>query len=215
MGCARNALAGVGCVTLLAVAAVGAYQYRTPLGRLWNRVTGTAVSADTVRTTGRPSERALARALGKGVALTRPDGPDQVTLTADEMASLIDAGLDPAARAAIDSLRVTLDPGRFTLEGRVRTGRLGRDALGPLAGVVDERESLRMSGPATVEVPGRIVWRPDEFQVRSFPFPASLVPKVVNALTGGRDGAVPIAVPTTVDALEIHGDGVVFYRRTD
>ena len=214
MGCARNVLAGVGCVTLVAVGAVGAYQYRAPLGRLVKHVTGNGTAADS-STSGAPSPDALARARAKQAALGRPDGPAQVTITADEMAALVEAGLDPPARAALDSLRVTLMAGRFTLEARVRTDRLGRDVLGPLTGVLDEREPLRMSGPAALEMPGRVAWRPDEFQVREFPFPASLVPRVVDALTGGRGGVVPIVVPETAGAVEIRGDGVIFFRRTD
>jgi len=214
MGCARNVLAGVGCVTLLAVGAVGAYQYRAQLGRLVKQVTGRGASADS-STSGVPSADALARAREKEAAFARPDGPAQVTVTADEMAALVEAGLEAPARAALDSLRVTLTAGRVTLDARVRTGRLGRDVLGPLAGVLDEREPLRMSGPAALEMPGRVAWRPDEIQVREFPFPASLVPRVVDALTGGRGGVVPIVVPETAGAVAIRGDGVIFYRRTD
>jgi len=215
MGCARNVLAGVGCVTLVVVGAVGAWQYRAPLGRLVKHVTGSWSAADTVSTSGASSADALARAREKEAALARPDGPAQVTVTADEMAALVEAGLDPLARAALDSLQVTLTAGRFTLNARVRTDRLGLDVLGPLAGVLDDREPLRMGGPAALEEPGRVAWRPDEFQVREFPFPASLVPRVVDALTGGRGGVVPIVVPETTGAVEIRGDGVIFYRRTD
>jgi hypothetical protein len=215
MGCARNVLAGVGCVTLLAVGAVGAYQYRTPLGRLVKHVVGSWSGADSVRTSGAASADALARAREKEAAFARANGPAQITVTADEMAALVEVGLDPLARAALDSLRVTLTAGRFTLDAWVRTDRLGRDILGPLTGVLEERERLRMSGPAALEEPGRVAWRPDEFRVREFPFPASLVPRVVDALTGGRGGVVPIEVPETAGAVEIRGDGVIFFRRTD
>jgi hypothetical protein len=131
------------------------------------------------------------------------------------MAALVEDGLDPAARAALDSLRVTLSPGRFTLDARVRTDRLGQAVLGPLSGVVKERETLRMSGPAALAGTGAVAWRPDEFQVRGVHFPASLVPKVVDALTGGRGGVVPIPVPPTTGRVSIRGGGVTFYRRTD
>jgi hypothetical protein len=72
-----------------------------------------------------------------------------------------------------------------------------------------------MSGPAALEMRGRVAWRPDEIRVGAFPFPASLVPRVVDALTGGRGGVVPIVVPETAGAVEIRGDGVICYRRTD
>jgi hypothetical protein len=216
MGCARNVLAGIGCLTLLAGAAIVAYQYRAQLTGAVHSVIGdrAAPPADAAGDPGRPSEAALRSARRKEAALARPGGPKSVTVSAAEMAALVEAGLDPVARAALDSLRVTLAPGRFTLEASVRTDRIGRDALGPLAGVLDEREPLRMSGPATVAEPGRVAWRPDSLTVRAFPFPRSLVPRMVNAVTGGRDGVVPIVVPATVRAVEIRGDGVIFHRRT-
>jgi hypothetical protein len=171
MGLIRDTLAGIGCLTVVAAGAVALYQYRTPLGRLAKRTIAQYGEADTVRATGYPSAEALRRARQKEADLTWSGGPSRVTVTADEMAALVHDGLDPAARAALDSLRVTLAPGRFALEARVRTDRLGRDVLGPLSGVLDEWEPLRMSGPASLADTGRVAWRPDEFQVRAFPFP--------------------------------------------
>lgn len=217
MGCLRNALAGVGCLTVLAGGGVAAYQYRAQLVGAVRSITSDrgAPPPDTSASTGVPSARALRSARRKEAAMARDGGPAFVAVTADEMAALVEAGLDPVARAALDSLRVTLSPGRFGLEARVRTARLGREALGPLAGLLAEWEPLRLGGPAAVAEPGRVAWRPDEVQLRAFPFPASVVPRLVDALTGGRDGIVPIAVPPTVGDVRIRGDGVTFYRRTE
>lgn len=217
MSCLRNALAGVGCVTVLAAAGIAGYQYRAQLVGAVRSVTGDrgATRADTAQGVGWPSETALRAARRKEAAMGRARGPAFVVVTADEMAALVAAGLDPLARAALDSLRVILGPGRFALEAQVRTSRLGREALGPLAGVLAEREPLRLAGPAAVAEPGRVAWRPDEVQLRAFPFPASLVPRLVDALTGGRDGIVPLVVPSTVGDVRIRPDGVTFYRRTD
>jgi hypothetical protein len=216
MGCARNVLAGIGCVTLAAGAAFAAYHYRAQLVGAVRSVTGSrGQPPDTTAATGIPSADALRIARRKERSLERADGPDSVTVSADEMAALIVDGLDPLAREALDSLVVTLAPGRFALDARILTTRLGREALGPLAGVLDERERLRMSGPAEVAGRGRVAWRLDSIRLRAFPFPASLVPRLVNAVTGGRDGTVPIVVPATVGDVRIRSDGVTFYRRAN
>jgi hypothetical protein len=60
-----------------------------------------------------------------------------------------------------------------------------------------------------------VAWRLDSIRLRAFPFPASLVPRLVNAVTGGRDGTVPIVVPATVGDVRIRSDGVTFYRRAN
>jgi hypothetical protein len=216
MGCARNVLAGIGCLTLAAGAALVAYQYRAQLVGAVRSVAGSRGEApDTTAASGRPSEGALRSARRKEAGLERAGGPDSVTVTADEMAALIADGLDPLAREALDSIVVTLSPGRFALDARILTTRLGREALGPLAGVLDEREWLRMSGPAVVAGRARVHWRPDSIRVRAFPFPSALVSRLVDAVTGGRGGAVPIVVPATVGDIRIRSDGVTFYRRAD
>jgi hypothetical protein len=216
-GCARNLLASVGCATLLALGAFVAYQYRAPLGKATRGLVGRVLASprDTTRSVGTPTAAAMRSARRAQERMARRDGPDSVVLSASELAALVVDGLDAAARVALDSLTVTLEPERLALAAQVRTDRLGRELLGPLAGVLAPRESLHMAGGAVVEHPGMVAWRPTELSVRDFPFPASLVPRLVDRLTGGHDGSVPIAVPQTVGAVRIRGDGVTFYRRTE
>src|SRR6185503_8309065 len=71
--------------------------------------TGLAQSA------GRASPAALASARSKENAMREDNGPESVTLNADEMASLVEANLDREARRALDSVRVRLGAGRLTL----------------------------------------------------------------------------------------------------
>lgn len=216
-GCVRNVFALIGCMTVVAVGAVLGYQYRAPLGRQVTRLLGRmpGIMADTARAVGVPGAGALRSARGKEARLARADGPAAVVLSADEMAALIADGLNPAASAMLDSLRVELTRGRLALLAAVRTDRLGRELLGPLSGVVAEREPLRMAGPASVAVAGVVAWRPDEVAIRAFPFPASLVGRLVDRLTGGDEGLIPIRVPETVGEIRIAADGVTFYRRTE
>jgi len=216
-GCFRNVLAAVGCATLLVLGGFLAYQYRGPLGRASRSLVARVVpgaARDTTRSIGVPTDAALRAARRVEERMARRGGPDSVVLSAAELAALVADGLDAPARAALDSLAVVLEPDRFTLTAQVRTARLGRELLGPLAGMLAPREPLRMTGGAVLARPGVVAWRPDEIAVRDVPFPAALVPRLVNAITGGTDGSVPLAVPETVGAVRIRGDGVTFYRRT-
>jgi hypothetical protein len=215
-GCLRNAFASVGCATLLVAGGFVAYQYRGPLRGATRTLVARVLpgaGAAAAHSTGVPSDAGLRAARHAEQQMARRDGPDSVVLRAAELASLVADGLDARARAALDSLVVTLEPGRFTLTAQLRTERLGRELLGPLAGVLAPREPLRMTGGAVVARPGVVAWRPEEFVVRDFPFPSALVPRLVNAITGGEDGTVSILVPETVGEVDIHGDGVTFYRR--
>jgi hypothetical protein len=256
-GCFRNALAGVGCLTLLVVGGAVGWRYRAQVAGLYRSFRGpgvtvptpdasvpgpagatmdTAVSsgnpgagtlvpapaparspgpvAESPAPIGRPSDAALRAARGKEGAMERPDGPASVALTAAEMASLIEDGLDPVGRRALDSLEVVLAPDRLELRAALVTSNLG-DLLGPFAAMFRPREPMRASGPARVTRPGVVAWEPDSFVVRAFPFPSELVPALVSRLTGGGGGAVPIRVPETVGDVRIAPGGVTFYRRED
>jgi hypothetical protein len=217
MGCLKNTLAGVGCATLLVIGGVAAYHYRAQIRGLVDSVRGepAAWTADTTETVGRPSERALRSARRAEARMAAPDGPDEVTLSADELAAVIADAMDPVARRVLDSLRVVLAPERFAVEALLRTTGLDRGLLGPLDGILDEWEPVRMAGPAEVVGRGRVGWRPDELSLRAFPFPDALVPRLVNAIMGVQNGAVPIPVPATVGAIRIRADAVVFERRKD
>ena len=65
---------------------------------------------------GRPSTEALASARGKESAIRDAKGPDSVTLTPNEMASLVKANLDLSAKRALDSIRIRLQPGRLAID---------------------------------------------------------------------------------------------------
>jgi hypothetical protein len=215
-GCLRNILTGVGCLTLVILGALAGYHYRAQLRGLVDSFRpGREAAADSAAAPGLATEDALARARRKESWMAARSGPAAVMLTADELAALIRDGLDPVARRSLDSLRVVLARDRFAIEAQLLTAGLERGVLGPLGGMVDAREPVRLAGPAAVTVPGRVGWTPDEIVLRAFPFPASLVPRLVNAIMGVRDGVVPIPIPPTVGDLRIREDGVTFYRRTD
>ncbi|HEX9631612.1 MAG TPA: hypothetical protein VGA02_04025 [Gemmatimonadales bacterium] len=215
-GCLRNILAGVGCLTLVILAGAAGYHYRAQLKGFVDSVRpGRAAVADTLGTTGFASETALERARRKERRMASRSGPATVVLTAEELAALIRDGLDPVARRALDSMRVILTRDRLTIDAQLLTAGLERGLLGPIGDIVDAREPLRIAGPAAVTAPGVVEWTPDEIVLRAFPFPGGLIPRLVNAIMGVRDGVVPLAVPPTVGDLRIREDGVTFYRRTD
>jgi hypothetical protein len=212
-GCFRNFFATVGCLTVLAVLAIGGWTFRDQLGGLYRSVVGVpaAVSSDT--TVGRPSAEALRAAQRKEDEIARSAGPGYVHLSADELASLIKDRLQPAVRESVDSVRVVLSEDRVVLEGQMLLEIFGRDVLGPLADWLGSRQPLRMGGPAVVREPGIVAWECDEFVIRAFPFPPSAVPRLVNRMTGGSDGVFRIAVPATVGEIRVRADGVTLHKR--
>jgi hypothetical protein len=215
-GCIKNFFSGLGCVTFVVILAVVGWVFRAQIGDAYQSVTGTAPPAllgpDSV--VGMPSADALAAAERKESSMLRGDA-GYVRLTADEVASLVEARLDPVAREAIDSLRVILYRDRLALEGHIRLDVFGRELLGPLAGMLDASEPLRMGGTVAVAEPGALAWSCDEFVLLRFPLPQSVIPALVNRLTGGDDGTFHIPVPEPVGDVRLRPDGVTLYRRVE
>lgn len=174
---------------------------------------GFAQTSGNARQVGRPSSAALASALGKQDSMRRPKGPASVTLSADEMASLVQSMLQPQARRALDSVGIRLGTGRLTLIGYLVTAELGSELFGPLASMFQPMEPVWVSGPARATGPGLIAWAPDSFAVRNYMLPQSAIPVLVRRLTGGNDGSIPIAVPPTVSRIRIEPGAVTFSRR--
>jgi hypothetical protein len=215
-GCLKDTLAGVGCLTLLVVGSIVGWHYRAQIAGAYRSLRGgdrPAAASDSAPSTGRPSPAALDSARRKWNDMAKRDGPVSVTLSADELASLVAQSLGPAGRAAVDSIQVTLSEDRFTLRALLKLELLGKGLRGPVAGALGEREPISVSGPAHVAAVGAVAWQPDSFAIRSFPLPQSAVPLLVNKLTGRPDGVVAIPVPVTVGDLHIRPRGVTFYRR--
>ncbi len=218
-GYIKNMLASIGCLTVFVLVGFVAWEYRGHVGRAVRSTlqgeeqTGSALPQEP--TVGTPSPRSLESAERKERDVGRRGGPASVRLTADEMASIIQDRLDPEAKRALDSLRVTLEEGRFTLDGQVLLEVFSQEMLGPWAQFLGGRQPLRVGGPVALRDTGILAWSADEFVIGPFPFPQSAIPSLVNHLTGGSDGALIIPVPETVGDVHVGPGGVTFYRRVD
>ena len=166
----------------------------------------------TAQAVGRASPAALASARTKENSMRQVSGPESVTLSPDEMASLVEANLDAQARRTIDSIRIRLQPGRLMLQAVIVTAAIG-DVLGPMSMMLDSTEPLAVAGPARAMKAGLITWEPDSVVIRSFSFPQAAIPRLVSRLTGTADGSIPIAVPPNVRTIWITPSGVTFSRK--
>ncbi|HET7248789.1 MAG TPA: hypothetical protein VFI79_03015 [Gemmatimonadales bacterium] len=203
---------------LLLMGVAAAYWYRQPIGRAFDRLVGrrdTAlpkVSPDSG--TGAPTPAALASAQRKLASLAAPRGPDSVVLTPNEMASLVGNGIDWTVRKTFDSLRIELSEGSIAVNARLDTRLIPQDALGPLRGLLAEREPIRIAGPLRIARPGVARWTVQSIALRGFPFPPPAV-KALARQTAGADstGSVALQVDPAVAQLTIHPTGVVLYRK--
>ncbi len=202
---------------LLLLLVAAAWWYRAPLKNTFDRLVGrrdTALPAVRDTNVGAPTPTALADASGKLSALGRRGGPDSVLLTPNEMAALIGTGIDWTVRKTFDSLRVELSEGSLAVHARLDTKLIPPTALGPLRGLLAEREPIRIAGPLAIARPGTARWTVREISLRGFPFPPPAVKSLARQTAGAdANGAVAIDVDRAIADVAVHPTGVVLYRR--
>jgi hypothetical protein len=215
-GCLRG-LVRLFLFALLLLLVAAAWWYRAPLKETFDRLVGRRDTAlPEVRDTnvGAPTPTALADASGKLSALGRRGGPDSVRLTPNEMAALIGTGIDWTVRKTFDSLRVELLEGALAVHARLDTKLIPPNALGPLRGLLAEREPIRIAGPLAIARPGTARWTVREISLRGFPFPTPAVQALARQTAGAdANGAVAIGVDRAIADVAVHPTGVVLYRR--
>ena len=212
MGCLTAPFKVLGCLGLVALLVIG-WLYRDRVlregHRVLDRIEAPAPAAAASR--GRPGSRALAAARSKIDSLNGW-GADSVVLTATEVASLMGSDLAPAFRRELDSLQVELLPGEVRVHARLRTARLPRELVGPLAAALQPHEPVQATGPLRVTGPGTGEWAIRSFQIRDIPVPASAVPRLVaRALDDPRRETVPWTVPRGIRDIRIRPGGATLY----
>jgi hypothetical protein len=214
-GCLKG-VARLVAVALIVIALLVAWWFRDPIlaaGAKWFGPKRTALPPVADTAVGAPTPSAVASSNTKLTGLARP-AADSVILTANEMASMIGAGLDWRVRRTFDSLRVELLDGRFAVHARLDTRQVPQDALGPFAFMVREREPIRLAGPLTVVRPGHGQWTLEEISIRGFPFPRAMVKNLAQRMAGADStGALPVPLPPEVRDIVIKPTGVIVYKR--
>lgn len=210
-GLLRLALVGVALVVALV-----AWWFREPILRTaahWFGPRSTALPPVADTSVGAPTPKALTSSQTKMDRLKQPAAPDSVVLSANEVAAMIGSGIDWSVRKSFDSLRVELFEGTLAVHCRLDTRVIPPDALGPVAGLLNPMEPLRIAGPISIERPGIARFRVTELSLRGIPFPPPVVKQLAQRVAGADStGAVPLRVSSSFQDVVIHPTGVVLYR---
>ncbi len=209
-GCLTLPFRILGCLGLIILLAAG-WLYRDRALAFVHRVTAPRSTISVSE--GHPTDTGARRALDKIDSLNAWHA-DSVVLTASEMASVIGAGLDPAFRNQIDSLRVTLEDRRISVEGSLVTSKIPKSVLGPLGEMVGNRSHLSAGGIVELAEPGRAVWIVDRLSLGNFPFPRATIPRVLERALGASASEVPFSVPHGISNVRIRPSGVTLFGTT-
>lgn len=186
-------------------------------GRAPAAADSTAARADTgwVRVTYSAAERGRS-AMSR---LRSPKGPALVQLAPSDFAGLVLDSLGARLPASADSLAVRVEGRELQVRMSVRLGDLGgQKVLGPLAGMLGDRERLVLGGTVEGTAQGRAVLRPTTVKVGGFDVPGPVVPRLVASLrrdagdAQAEPGTLALPLPPGVGDVRVADGKVTLYR---
>jgi hypothetical protein len=128
-------------------------------------------------------------------------GPVFASLRPGDLAAYIFEELAKQLPPSAENIRAAVIGERVHIKASVKLSELGgASTLGPLAGLLSERDTVRFGGAFEVIRPGLAQYRVRELHVGNLALPAPLIPRVIRQV---RRGAVPEGVTDDGLALTI------------
>lgn len=197
----------IASAVLLAILA-GAFLYRERITLAWRDLRGTGAA------TVEPSPELAAAAAAKLDQL-RDGTADRATLSATELASLLQYSYQGALPGFLGIPVIDLSGERLRLRARVPIDKLPNvEGLGEAAAFLPDTTELTVSGRLLPLTPGRVAFAVDDVSAQRFPLPRRLVPAALERL-GRRDepglpaDAIALPLPPGASAAYIRRDSLV------
>jgi hypothetical protein len=149
--------------------------------------------------------------------LSQTRGPVYQTLSAGDVASLVFSEAAKRANGAVDSVAARIDGDRMTMRARVATVAL-RDKLGPLVGVLNQYETVQLTGTFTMLQPGLGEFTVEQASIGKVTIPRGMISRFVQQIDtrprpeGLAANALPLPVPTYVSDIRIANGKVTLYK---
>jgi hypothetical protein len=214
MGC----IARLGCLLLIVVLAIGGWYTKD----LWlpekyrsHPAATSAAKWEPITTDGADRTR---DALDK---LNQPRGQVFQTLTASDLASYVFAQLTSKLPGSAQNVETSVNGDVVSVRADVRLADLGgASALGPLGGMLNEREKVQLSGTFNVLKPGLAEFIVKDVKVRNFTLPHGMIPSLIKRLDRGErpagihENAIVVPIPRYVGDIRVANGKVTLYKTT-
>ena len=215
MGC----IARLGCLVMLALLAVGAFLTRDQ----WlHKLTGRPATETAAVSVWQPlSPEAAARGMQKIDDLTSPSGPVFANLTASEVASHVFQKVARTIPESADSAEAAVIGDALYVRAVLPVREIaGTGVLGPLGGLLNDRERLQLGGTFRVIRPGLSEFEVREIKLRDFKVPTGAIPRLVQQISRGNrpegvaPNALPVTTPRSLADVRIANGSVTLYKST-
>ena len=215
MGC----FARLGCLVMLALLAVGGWLTRD---RWLYKITGNAPATTAAASPWQPlSPEAGSRGKRKIDELANPSGPVFTNLSASEVASYVFQTVARTIPASADSAEAAVIGDALYVRAVLPMREIaGTGVLGPLAGLLNDRERLQLGGGFRVIRPGLSEFEVREIKLRDFNVPRGAIPRLVQQISRGNrpegvaPNALPVTTPRSLADVRIANGRVTLYKTT-
>jgi hypothetical protein len=97
----------------------------------------------------------------------------------------------------------------------------GSKILGPLGGLLGERDTVQLGGTINVLRPGDGEFQVKDVKIGSFPVPDAIIPRLVKRIRKGTmplgiaDNALPMKLPTYIVEVRIANGRITVFKATE
>jgi hypothetical protein len=214
MGC----IARLGCLVLLACLAVAGWLTRD---RWMHKLAGSSATVSTAPVWQPLSPAAGARGKRAIDDLSDPSGPVFKNLTASEVASYVFQTVARTIPASADSAEAAVIGDALYVRAVLPMREIaGSGVLGPLAGLMNDRERLQLGGSFHVIRPGLSEFEVREVKLRDFKVPSGAIPRLLQQISRGNRpegvaaNALPVTTPRSLADVRIANGHVTLYKAT-
>ncbi len=214
MGC----IARIGCLIVLVCLAFGAWITRD---RWMHTITGRPTVTSSAPGWEPLTPTAGAAGKRKLDDLAKPSGPVFTNLSASEVASYVFQTVARTIPASADSAEAAVIGDALYVRAVVPVRDIaGTGVLGPLAGLLNDRERLQLGGAFRVIRPGLSEFEVREIKLRDFKVPAGAIPRLLKQISHGNRpegvaaNALAVTTPRTLADVRIANGKVTLYKST-
>jgi hypothetical protein len=213
MGC----LSRFGCLAVLACIAIVAWITKD---RWLQRVTGHAPANVATGPVWEPLTPQGAERTRKMLErLSKPSGPVFGNLSGGDVASYVFQSLAKQLPQSADSVEAAVIGDRLYIRASVKLQDLGgTSVLGPLAGMLGDRERMEFGGSFHVIRPQLAEYQVKDIKIRDLSIPSTMIPRLLRQTERGSrpDGlssdGLPIVVPAYLGDVRIADGRVTLYK---
>jgi hypothetical protein len=142
-------------------------------------------------------------------------------LTAGEVASYVFQSASGTLPTSADSVEAAVIGDALYVRAVLPMREIaGSGALGPLAGLLNERERIQLGGSFHVIRPGLSEFQIREIKLRDFKVPSGAIPRIITQISRGSrpegvaSNALPVTTPRDLADVRIANGRVTLYRTT-